>query len=93
MAAWQQQAFGRWLCGRVHFIAGGGLALQRAHSVFDEPPLGRIDGVETIRLLHGRIGAQWDGSSRIVIQGDAVLWIGGGLDWIVGGRVGLGYRF
>lgn len=79
--------------GRFQFIAGGGLAWQRAHTVFDEPPFGRIDRVETIRLLHGRIGAQWNASSRMVIRTDAVLWMGGGLDWVVGGRVGVGYRF
>jgi hypothetical protein len=28
-----------------------------------------------------------------VIRTDAVGWIGEGLDWVVGGRVGLGYRF
>lgn len=79
--------------GRVHFVTGGGLALQRAHSVFDEPPFGRIDEVETIRLMHGRVGARWDASSRIVIRTDAVLGMGGGLDWVAGGRVGVGYRF
>lgn len=79
--------------GRVHFVAGGGVALQRAHTEFDEPPIGRVDDVETIRLLHGRVGADWDASSRMVIRADAVLWMGGGLDWVVGGRVGLGYRF
>jgi hypothetical protein len=79
--------------GPVHFVAGGGLARQRAHSEFDVPPFGRVDRVETVNLLHGRIGAEWDVSSRVVLRTDAVLWLGGGLDWIAGGRVGLGYRF
>jgi hypothetical protein len=79
--------------GRVHVVAGGGVGLQRAHVEFDEPPIPRVDRVETIRLLHGRIGAEWDASSRVVIRTDAVLWLGGGLDWVVGGRVGVGYRF
>jgi hypothetical protein len=79
--------------GRLHFLADGGLALQRAHSAFVHEPLGRIDRVETIRLVHGRAGTEWDASSRVVIRTEAVLWFGGGLDWILGGRVGVGYRF
>jgi hypothetical protein len=79
--------------GTAHFIAGGGLARQRAHTKFDEPPFARIDRVETLNLLHGRIGAEWDASTRLAIRTDAVLWIGGGLDWIAGARVGIGYRF
>jgi hypothetical protein len=79
--------------GRIHFIAGGGLALQRAHTVIDEPPFRGIDEVERLNLWHGRIGADWDASRRLVIRTDAVAWIGEGLDWVVGGRVGLGYRF
>ena len=78
--------------GSIHFIVGGGLARQRAHTVVDEPPLGRHD-VDWLRLLHARAGAEWDASRRIVIRTDAVAWIGEGLDWVVGGRVGLGYRF
>ena len=49
--------------GRAHFIAGGGAGLQRAHTDVDDPPF-RIDRTETIRLLHGRIGAEWDISSQ-----------------------------
>jgi hypothetical protein len=79
--------------GRIHLIAGGGWALQRAHTLVDEPPFERIDEVERLRLLHARVGADWDVSRRIVIRTDAVGWIGGGLDWVAGGRVGLGYRF
>lgn len=79
--------------GRLHFLAAGGWALQRARSEFVHESLGRIDHVETIRLIHGRIGAEWDASSRFVIRTDAVLWFGGGLDWIIGGRLGVGYRF
>jgi hypothetical protein len=79
--------------GRARFVAGGGLALQRAHTEFEEPPFGRVDRVDTFNLLHGRIGADWDASTRLVIRTDAVLWIGGGLDWVIGGRMGLGYRF
>jgi hypothetical protein len=78
---------------RGHVVAGGGLALQRAHTEFDEPRLGRVDKVETLNLVHGRIGADWDASSRLVILTSAVLWIGGGLDWVAGARIGLGYRF
>jgi hypothetical protein len=79
--------------GSAHFVAGGGLALQRAHTEFDEPPIPRVDRTETVRLLHGRIGADWDISSRLVIRTHGVFWMGGGLDWVVGARVGLGYRF
>jgi hypothetical protein len=79
--------------GRIHFVTGGGLAMQRAHTVVNEPPFGRIDEVERLNLLHGRIGADWDVSGRLVIRTDAVVWIGEGLDWVLGGRVGLGYRF
>jgi hypothetical protein len=79
--------------GRVHVVAGGGLGLQRAHTDVDEPPFFRIDQVETLRLLHGRLGAEWDISSRLVIRTDFVLWMGEGLDWVAGGRAGVGYRF
>ena len=79
--------------GRIHFIVGGGLALQRAHTIVDEPSFGHLDEVERLRLLHARVGADWDVSRRIVIRTDAVAWMGDGLDWVVGGRVGLGYRF
>ena len=78
--------------GRAHFIAGGGAGLQWAHTDVDEPPL-RIDRTETIRLLHGRIGAEWDISSRMAIRTEGVMWFGEGLDWVLGARLGLGYRF
>jgi hypothetical protein len=78
--------------GRAHFIAGGGAGLQRAHTDAADP-LFRIDRTETIRLLHGRIGAEWDISSRVAIRAEGVMWFGRGLDWIVGARAGLGYRF
>ena len=77
---------------RAHFITGGGAGLQRAHTVADDQRF-RIDRTETIRLLHGRIGAEWDVSSRMGIRTESVLWFGEGLDWIVGARMGLGYRF
>ena len=79
--------------GRIQFIVGGGLALQRAHTIVDEPSFGHLDEVERLRLLHARVGADWDVSRRIVIRTDAVAWMGDGLDWVVGGRVGLGDRF
>jgi hypothetical protein len=78
--------------GRAHVIAGGGAGLQRAHTDADERRV-RIDRTETIRLLHGRIGAEWDISSRMTIRTEGVMWLGEGLDWIVGARAGLGYRF
>ena len=78
--------------GRVHLIAGGGAGLQRAHTDLDDPPF-RVNRSETIRLLHGRIGAEWDISSRIAFRAEGVMWLGEGLDWVVGGRAGLGYRF
>ena len=78
--------------GHAHFIAGGGAGLQRAHTVADDPRF-RIDRTETIRLLHGRIGAEWDISSRMAIRTEGVMWFGEGLDWVVGARAGLGYRF
>jgi hypothetical protein len=77
----------------AHFVVGGGWALQRAHIEFHEPPLNPVDRVETIRLLHGRIGTDWDLSPRWMLRTHAVLWLGGGLDWVAGGRLGLGYRF
>ena len=76
----------------VHFIVGGGAGLQRAHTDADEQRF-RIDRTETIRLLHGRVGAEWDLSSRLAIRTEGVMWFGEGLDWIVGARAGLGYRF
>jgi hypothetical protein len=78
--------------GRTHFIAGGGAGLQRAHTEVDDPRF-RIDRTETIRLLHGRSGAEWDISSRLAIRTEWVMWFGAGLDWILGVRAGLGYRF
>lgn len=78
--------------GHAHFLAGGGAGSQWAHSDVDEPPF-RFERTETILLLHGRAGAEWDLSSRIAIRTEGVLWFGEGLDWVVGARVGLGYRF
>jgi hypothetical protein len=78
--------------GRLHFIAGGGAGLQRAHTDAEDPRF-RIDRTETIRLLHGRVGAEWDLSSRIALRTEGVMWFGEGLDWVVGARAGLGYRF
>jgi hypothetical protein len=78
--------------GRAHFIAGGGYGLQWAHTDVDDPPF-RIDRTETVRLLHGRIGAEWDVSSRVEIRTEGVMWFGEGLDWVVGARAGVGYRF
>ena len=78
--------------GRAHFIAGGGSGLQRAHIEVDDPPF-RIDRTETIWLLHGRIGAEWNISSRLAIRTEGVMWFGEGLDWVLGARAGLGYRF
>ena len=78
--------------GPAHIIAGGGAGLQRAHTDVDDPPF-RIDRTETIRLLHGRIGAEWDVSSRMAIRTEGVMWFGEGLDWVVGARAGLSYRF
>ena len=77
---------------RAHFIVGGGAGLQWAHTDVDEPPF-RIDLTETIRLLHGRIGAEWDISNRMAIRTEGVLWFGEGLDWVLGARAGLAYRF
>lgn len=76
----------------AHFIAGGGAGLQRAHTDADDPGF-RIDRTETIRFMHGRIGAEWSTSSRVAIRAEGVMWFGAGLDWVVGARVGLGYRF
>jgi hypothetical protein len=78
--------------GRAHFLVGGGAGLQRAHTDVDDPPF-RIDRTETIRLLHGRIGGEWDISSRIANRTEGVMWFGGGLDWVVGARAGICYRF
>ncbi len=78
--------------GRVHFIGGGGIGLQRAHNDVDDPPF-RIVRTDTIRLLHGRAGAEWDISNRLSIRTEAVMWFGEGLDWVFGGRGGVVYRF
>jgi hypothetical protein len=78
--------------GRVHFLGGGGVGLQWAHTDLDDPPF-RIVETERIRHLHGRAGAEWDVSSRLAIRTEGVLWFGTGLDWVVGARGGLSYRF
>jgi hypothetical protein len=84
----------RWFTDRrARVVAGGGLAAQRAHSEFNIFPVGHVERTETIRLLHGRGGIEWDASDRVVIRTDAVLWFATGLDWVLGGRVGVGYRF
>ncbi len=79
--------------GSVHFLAGGGLGVQRAHVEFEIPSIPPVDRVETLRLLHARAGVEWDVSQRVVVRPEAVLWMGGGLDWVAGGRVAVGYRF
>lgn len=78
--------------GHVHLLAGGGGGLQWAHSDVDDPPF-RFEGTDTILLLHGRGGVEWDISSRVVFRTEGVLWFGEGLDWVLGARVGVGYRF
>ena len=79
---------------RAHFIGGGGIGVQWAHTDADlgNPPI-RIDRTETIRHLHGRAGIEWDLSSRAAIRTEGVMWFGPGLDWVVGGRAGVSYRF
>jgi hypothetical protein len=79
--------------GRVQFVSGGGVALQRAHIDYNEPPFPPVDRVETLTLLHGRIGADWAISDRLVLRTHGGIWMGGGLDWVFGARAGLGYRF
>jgi hypothetical protein len=78
---------------RAHFIGGGGFGVQRAHSEFTEAPFGHVDTTETVRLLHGRVGAEWDLSDRVVLRTEGVLWFGEGLDWVTGARAAIGYRF
>jgi len=78
---------------RAHVLAGGGLGVQRAHSAFNVPPLGPVDRTETLRLWHWRAGAEWDVSPRTVMRTEAVFWFGEGLDWVMGGRFVVGYRF
>jgi hypothetical protein len=77
----------------VHFIGGAGLAVQRARIEFDLPSVGDVDRTETLRLTHGRAGVAWDVSGQVLIRCEAVLWLGEGLDWVLGGRVGVAYRF
>ena len=67
--------------------------MQRVHIEFNEPSIPRVDRTDSVRLLHGRLGADWDLTDRLVLRTHGVLWMGAGLDWVVGGRVGLGYRF
>jgi hypothetical protein len=78
---------------RAHFIGGGGFGVQRAHSEFTLAPFGHIDQVETVNLLHGRIGLEWDLSDRVMLRTEGVLWFGDGLDWVTGARIAVGYRF
>lgn len=79
--------------GRAHLLAGGGVAVQRAHSAFTVPPIGPVETRETLQLWHGRTGVEWDASTRVVVRTDAVLWFGGGVDWVLGGVLRVGYRF
>jgi hypothetical protein len=79
--------------GPLHVLAGGGLAVQRAHAQFEVPPLARVNRVEWLRLWHGRAGVDCDVTPRLTIRTHGSLSMGGGLDWILGGGVCLGYRF
>lgn len=79
--------------GSAHFIAGGGAGLQWAHIDLDDPPFFYFNGTETNWLLHGRIGGEWDISSRVAIRTEGVMWFGQGLDWVLGARASVGYRF
>lgn len=78
---------------RVDLLAGGGLGVQRAHIDFTLDPFGRIERTDTVRLLHGKAGLQWYVSDRWAVRTEGVLWMGSGLDWVAGARIGLGYRF
>ena len=86
--------FRRAVTRRVQLLTGGGIAVQRVDSEFPVAPSGRIDQSQTLDLLlHGRVGAEWGVSDRVVLRTEGVLWFGNGLDWILGARAGLGYRF
>jgi hypothetical protein len=78
---------------RAHFLGGGGLAVQRAHTERTDPTLGLIEETDSVRLLHARAGVEWDLSRRLVLRTEGLFWMGGGLDWVTGGRVAIGYRF
>jgi outer membrane protein with beta-barrel domain len=78
---------------RVRLLAGGGVGLQRAHSAFNVPPVGAVDRTETIRLWHWRAGPEWDVSDRMIMRTEFVSWFGEGIDWAMGGRLSVGYRF
>jgi hypothetical protein len=79
--------------GKIHALVGGGLGIQRAHTEFVDPSIGRFSYAETLKLLHGRAGIEFDASRRLVVRTEGVLWFGPGLDWVAGARAGLGYRF
>ena len=81
------------LSQEVDFLTGGGLGYQRAHIDFTLDPFGRVERTETIRLMHGKAGLQWNVANGWAMRAEGVLWMGSGLDWVMGGRVGLGYRF
>lgn len=78
---------------RAHFLGGGGIAWMRAHTAYNEPPFQPVDRAETVTLWHGRAGVEVDLSRRVMLRTEGVFSMGGGLDWIVGGRFGVGYRF
>ena len=77
----------------LHFVGGGGFGVQRARVDFTLPSTGRVTRTETLRLLHGRAGMEWDLTDRVVLRTEGVLWFGSGVDWVLGGRAGIGYRF
>jgi hypothetical protein len=78
---------------RAHFLGGGGVAVQRAHTERTDPSFGVVDETEIVRLLHARAGVEWDLSKRLALRTEGLFWMGGGLDWVTGGRVAIGYRF
>ena len=77
---------------RAHLLAGGGVGVQRAHSAFVVAPVGAVDRTDTLRLWHWRAGAEWDVSNRTVLRAEYMSWFGEGLDWVMGGRLVVGYR-
>jgi hypothetical protein len=78
---------------RAHFLGGGGLAVQRAHTERTDPQFGFAEETDAVRLLHARAGVEWDLSRRVALRTEGLFWMGGGLDWVTGARVAVGYRF
>lgn len=91
-------ALGEWpRSRRVRGLAGGGVGwmFQRTRGIVDleQGEVRPFRYEHTAGVLHGRGGLVGNIGDRLRIRAEAVLWVGGGITWLVGGRLAMGYEF